>query len=67
MYELVHTQLSCSHHGSVPMTMSKKDFIFIGPSTDGLLKNNTGNHLMPDISKSVRGYSITFNAGFNAT
>ena len=66
MNELVHTQPPYSNHGPVPMT-NEQDFIFNGPSTDGLLKKNTGNHLMLDISKSDGGYSGTFNVGLNDT
>ncbi|TVP41835.1 hypothetical protein [Candidatus Nitrosocosmicus arcticus] len=64
--ELVHTQPPYSNHGPVPNT-NEQDFIFMGPSTDGLIKNNTGNHLTLDISKSDGGYSGTFNVGLNAT
>ena len=66
MNELVHTQPPYSNHGPVPMT-NEQDFIFNGPSTDGLLKKNTGNHLMLDITKSDGGYSGTFNVGLNDT
>jgi protocatechuate 3,4-dioxygenase beta subunit len=64
--ELVHTQPPYSNHGPVPMT-NEQDFIFMGPSTDGLIKNNTGNHLMLNISQSDRGYNGIFNVGLNAT
>ena len=64
--ELVHTQPPYSNHGPVPMT-NEQDFIFMGPSTDGLIKNNTGNHLMLNISQSDGGYNGIFNVGLNAT
>jgi protocatechuate 3,4-dioxygenase beta subunit len=62
----VHLQPPYSNHGPVPMT-NERDFIFTGPSTDGLIKNNTGNHLMLNVSKSDGGYSGIFNVGLNAT
>ena len=38
------------------------------PSSDGLVKNNAGNHLMlNDVSKSDGGCVDTFNVGLNAT
>lgn len=43
------------------------DFIYTGPSTDGLIKANTGQHLMLDIRKDEEGYIGTFNVGLNAT
>jgi hypothetical protein len=46
---------------------NEQDLIFMGPSTDGLIKNNTGNHLMLNISKSDGGYNGIFNVGLNAT
>lgn len=64
--EEVHLQPPYSNHGPVPMT-NEQDFIYTGPSTDGLIKNNTGNHLMLNVSKSDDGYSGMFNVGLNAT
>ena len=64
--ELVHTQPPYSNHGPVPMT-NEQDFIFTGPSTDGLIKNNTGNHLMLNVSQSDGGYNGIFNVGLNTT
>ena len=61
----VHLQPPYSNHGSVPIT-NEQDFIYTGPSTDGLIKNNTGNHLMLNVSKSDGGYSGIFNVGLNA-
>lgn len=64
--ELVHTQPPYSEHGPVPMT-NEEDFIYTGPSTYGLIKANTGQHLMLDIRKDEEGYIGTFNVGLNAT
>jgi len=41
--ELVHTQAPYSNHGPVDLT-NEEDFIYAGPSTDGLEQNNTGKH-----------------------
>jgi hypothetical protein len=43
--ELVHTQPPYSNHDPVPKTY-EEDFIYTGPSTDGLVQDNTGKHLM---------------------
>ena len=64
--ELVHTQPPYSEHGPVPMT-NEEDFIYTGTSTDGLIKDNTGQHLMLDMKKDKDGYVGTFNVGVNAT
>src|SRR5918999_892279 len=64
--ELVHTQPPYSEHGPVPIT-NEEDFIYAGPSTDGLVKNNTGNHLMLNLTQSDMGYNGTFTIGLNAT
>jgi len=64
--EQVHSQPPYSSHGPVPMT-NEQDFIYTGPSTDGLVKSNTGNHLLLNVSKVDGGYSGTFNVGLNAT
>jgi protocatechuate 3,4-dioxygenase beta subunit len=64
--ELVHTQRPYSEHGPVPMT-NEEDFIYTGPSSDGLIQNNTGQHLMLDVKEGEQGYVGTFNVGVNAT
>jgi protocatechuate 3,4-dioxygenase beta subunit len=64
--ELAHTQPPYSEHGPVPMT-NEEDFIYTGASTDGLIQNNTGQHLMLDVKKDDQGYVGTFNVGVNAT
>jgi hypothetical protein len=46
---------------------NEQDFIYNGPSTDGLIKSNTGNHLLLNVSKSDDGYSGVFNIGLNAS
>jgi protocatechuate 3,4-dioxygenase beta subunit len=65
--ELVHTQPPYSDHGPVPMT-NEEDFIYTGPSTDGLIQDNTGKHLMLDLKDDDgQGYVGTFNIGVNVT
>jgi protocatechuate 3,4-dioxygenase beta subunit len=65
--ELVHTKPPYSNHGPVPMT-NEEDFIFMGPSTDGLFKTNSGQHLMLRLNgNEQQGYTGTFNIGVNAT
>ena len=64
--ELVHTKPSYSNHGPVDLT-NEEDFIYIGPSNDGLLSNNTGKHLMLNLKDEGQGYLGTFNIGVNAT
>jgi hypothetical protein len=44
-----------------------KDFIYTGPSTDGLIQNNTGQYLMLDMKDDKQGYVGIFNIGVNAT
>lgn len=46
---------------------NEQDFIYTGPSTDGLIKSNTGNYLMLNVSKADGGYNSTFNVGLNTT
>jgi len=64
--EQVHSQPPYSNHGPVPMT-NEEDFIYRGPSSDGLIKNNTGNHLMLNLTKADFGYNGTFTIGLNAS
>jgi protocatechuate 3,4-dioxygenase beta subunit len=64
--ELVHTRPPYSDHGPVDMT-NEEDFIYIGPSSDGLVKTNTGQHLMLKLNEDDKqGYIGTFNIGLNA-
>jgi len=46
---------------------NEEDFIYTGPSTDGLFKTNTGQHLMLKLNgNEQQGYIGTFNIGVNA-
>jgi protocatechuate 3,4-dioxygenase beta subunit len=53
--EQVHTQPPYSNHGPVDLT-NEEDFIYTGPSTDGLVKTNTGQHLMINLKDDGQGY-----------
>jgi protocatechuate 3,4-dioxygenase beta subunit len=65
--ELVHTKPPYSNHGPVDLT-NEEDFIYTGPSTDGLFKTNSGQHLMLKLNgNEQQGYTGTFNIGVNAT
>jgi protocatechuate 3,4-dioxygenase beta subunit len=64
--DLVHTQLPYSNHGPVPMT-NEEDFIYTGPSTDGLVQANTGQRLLINPIKDGQGYTATFDIGLNAS
>ena len=64
--EQIHTQSPYSDHGPVDMT-NEEDFIYTGPSSDGLVKTNTGQHLMLKLNEDDKqGYIGTFNIGLNA-
>jgi protocatechuate 3,4-dioxygenase beta subunit len=64
--ELVHTKPPYSNHGPVDLT-NEEDFIYMGPSTDGLIKTNRGQHLMLKLDgNEQQGYTETFNIGLNA-
>ena len=63
--EQVHTQPPYSSHGPVDMT-NEEDFIYAGPSNDGLVQTNTGQHLMLKLNEDEQGYTGTFNIGVNA-
>ena len=60
----VHTQLPYSKHGLPPMT-NEQDGIYSGPSTDKLVANNAGQHLMLNLIKDKQGYNGTFNIVVN--
>ena len=64
--ELVHTQPPYSNHGSVDLR-NEEDFVYTGSSTDGLIQNNTGKHLMLNLKDDRDGYVGTFIIGLNAT
>jgi protocatechuate 3,4-dioxygenase beta subunit len=63
--EQVHTQPPYSSHGPVDMT-NEEDFIYAGPSSDGLIQTNTGQHLMLKLNEDKQDYTGTFNIGVNA-
>jgi protocatechuate 3,4-dioxygenase beta subunit len=64
--ELIHTRPPYSNHGPVDLT-NEEDFIYTGPSVDGLFKTNTGQHLMLKLNgNEQQGYTGTFNIGVNA-
>jgi protocatechuate 3,4-dioxygenase beta subunit len=42
---------------------NNQDGIFNGPSTDGLVQSNAGEHLMMNLTKQDQGYLGTFNIG----
>jgi len=64
--ELVHTKPPYSNHGPVDLT-NEEDFIYMGPSTDGLIKTNSGQHLMLKLDgNEQQGYTGIFNIGLNA-
>ena len=63
--EQVHTQPPYSNHGPVDMT-NEEDFIYSGPSSDGLIQRNTGQHLMLNLNEDEQGYTGTYNIGVNA-
>jgi protocatechuate 3,4-dioxygenase beta subunit len=63
--EQVHKQPPYSNHGPIKM-LNEEDGIFAGPSTDGLVQTNSGEHLMLNLTEDVQGYIGTFNIGVNA-
>jgi protocatechuate 3,4-dioxygenase beta subunit len=67
--EQVHTQPPYSDHGQPDMT-NEEDGIYTGPSTDGLIQSNAGEHLMlnmtQDDEEEGQGYIGTFNVVVNA-
>ncbi|MDQ3837157.1 MAG: intradiol ring-cleavage dioxygenase [Thermoproteota archaeon] len=64
--EQVHTQPPYSNHGEPEIT-NQEDMIFTGPSTDGLIQANTGDHLMLNMTRDDegQGYIGTFNVVVN--
>jgi protocatechuate 3,4-dioxygenase beta subunit len=64
--EQVHTQPPYSNHG-LPDITNEQDGIYTGASTDGLVKSNTGEHLMLDLTKEGQFYSGTFNIVLNSS
>jgi protocatechuate 3,4-dioxygenase beta subunit len=67
--EQVHTQPPYSDHGQPDIT-NQEDIIFTGPSIDGLIQSNSGEHLMLNVTRDDdedgQGYIGTFNVVVNA-
>ena len=63
--EQVHQQPPYSNHGLVEL-INEEDMIFRGPSADGLVEANSGEHLMLNLTKDTQGYTGTFNIVVNA-
>jgi protocatechuate 3,4-dioxygenase beta subunit len=65
--EQVHTQPPYSDHGQPDIT-NQGDMIFTGPSSDGLIQSNTGEHLILNMTpdEEGQGYIGTFNVVVNA-
>ena len=65
--EQVHTQPPCIDHGQPDMT-NEEDGIYTGPSTDGLIPSNAGEHLMLNMTHDDegQGYIGTFNVVVDA-
>jgi protocatechuate 3,4-dioxygenase beta subunit len=62
----VHLQAPYNKHGLPPIT-NEQDSIYTGPSTDGIVQSNTGQHLMLHVTgDNSRGYVGTFNIGVEA-
>jgi protocatechuate 3,4-dioxygenase beta subunit len=61
----VHTQLPYSKHGP-PTTTNEQDGIYTGASSDGLLKTNSGQHLMLNLTKDGQSYLGTFSIVLNS-
>jgi protocatechuate 3,4-dioxygenase beta subunit len=62
----VHTQAPYSNHGPVDVT-NEEDFIYEGPSTDGMLQAKTGGQLMLELVEDRQGYAGTFNMVLDAS
>jgi protocatechuate 3,4-dioxygenase beta subunit len=66
--EQVHTQPPYSDHG-LPEVTNEEDMIYKGASSDGLMQNNTGEHLMLNMTKDdhdEQSYLGTFNIVLNS-
>jgi hypothetical protein len=63
--QLAHTQPPYSNQGPVQLT-NIQDMIYTGLSTDGLIKSDTGEHLMLNLVKNKPGYTGTFDIILNA-
>ncbi len=59
-------QPAYSNHGQPDMT-NEEDGIYTGPSTDGLIQSNAGEHLMLSMTQEEgQRYLGTFNVVVNA-
>ena len=64
--EEIHKKTPYSNHGN-PQTPNERDMIFTGPSTDGLIKSNSGKLLLMNITKSDQNtYAGSINILLNA-
>ena len=64
--EEAHTQPPYNRHGAIDRT-NEEDFIYTGPSNDGLIQTNTGQHLMIKLNEdNKQDYIGSFNIGLNA-
>ncbi len=63
--EQVHSQLPYIKHGP-PTTPNDEDGIYTGPSTDGLLKSDSGEHLILNLTNQGQSYLGTFNIVLNS-
>lgn len=64
MNKQIHEQPPYSNHGPPP-TQNEQDFIYTGPSTDDLVRNNSGKDLVMDVTKDGSKYLGTFNIFVN--
>lgn len=66
MNDQIHTKTPYSNHGA-PRTLDDKDMIFNGPSTDGLVKSNSGKLLLMNVTKNdENAYQGIFNIILNS-
>lgn len=64
--EEIHKKTPYSNHGN-PQTPNERDMIFTGPSTDGLIKSNSGESLLMNTTKSGQNaYGGSINILLNA-
>jgi protocatechuate 3,4-dioxygenase beta subunit len=60
----IHEQQPYSSHGP-PHTQNEQDFIYAGPSTDSLVRNNSGKDLIMNVTKDGSEYLGTYNIFLN--
>jgi protocatechuate 3,4-dioxygenase beta subunit len=64
--EEIHKKTPYSNHGN-PQTPNERDMIFTGPSTDGLIKSNSGKLLLMNTTESGQNaYAGSINILLNA-